>query len=131
MIKKITYIATDGKEFATENECQAYENVTNNLFNGFTFFDSDGDIVDKNQSISNLLNEAKYFYISPNLSAEKLISNLERIQKYDFLFDDFKRVPIKLLYGLWFWTDEWQSYNVIKTHYDDLEKEFIIKIANT
>ena len=131
MIKKIIYIATDGKEFATENECQTYENVTNNLFDGFTFFDSERDIIDKNQSISTLLNEAKYFYINPNLSAEKLIFNLERIQKYDFLSNDFKRVPIKLLYGLWFWTDEWQSYNVLKTHYDDLEKEFRIKIANT
>ena len=131
MIKKITYIATDGKEFATEDECQAYENVTNDLFNGFTFFDSEKNIVDKNQSISNLLKEAKYFYISPNLSAEKLISNLERIHKYDFLFDNFKQVPIKLLYGLWFCTDEWQSCNVIKTHYDNLEKELKIKIANT
>lgn len=131
MIKKITYIATDGTEFTKESECQAYEDVINNLFVGFTFFDSDRNIVDKNQSISNLLNESRYFYVDNNLNVEKLLFNLQRIQQYNSLFDDFNRVPIKFFYGLWFYdNDEWISYNTLKTYYDDLEREFKGKVLN-
>lgn len=131
MIKKITYVATDGTEFTKESECQAYEDVINNLFVGFTFFDSDRNIVDKNQSISNLLYEAKYFYVDNNLNIEKLIFNLNRIQEYNPIFETFKQIPTRLLYGLWFYdNDEWQNFNVIKIYYNDLEKEFRIKITN-
>lgn len=131
MIKKITYIATDGKEFDTKEDCRNYENTIDNPFNGFTFFDSDRNIVDKNQSISNLLNESRYFYVDNNLNVEKLLFNLQRIQQYNSLFDDFNRVPIKFFYGLWFYdNDEWISYNTLKTYYDDLERELIGKINN-
>lgn len=131
MIKKITYIAADGTEFTKENECKEYENVIYNLFSGFTFFDFEQNIVDKNQSIYSLLNESEYFYVDDNLSVEKLIFNLNRIQEYESLFDDFKRVPAKFLHGLWFYDEnKWVSYNALKAYYNSLEKEFRIKITN-
>lgn len=132
MIKKITYIATDGTEFTKESECKEYENAIYNLFSGFTFFDFEQNIVDKNQSIYSLLNESKYFYVNDSLSVEKLIFNLDRIQEYESLFSDFKRVPTKFLRGLWFYDEnKWVSYDALKVYYNDLEKEFRIKIANT
>lgn len=134
MIKKITYIAIDGKEFDTEEDCRNYENTIDNPFNGFTFFDTERNVLNKNYSISEVLYFARYLYVDKHLNVLELISNLERMEEYDeHLFDNFKKVPTKLLYGLWFYDNndnKWKNCNTLKTYYDDLERELTRKIDN-
>lgn len=114
MTTKIIYIAEDGEEFETEEECLAYER-NRDASGAILMFDSDRQILDDADSVKAFEN-AMYLYII----------NVERAKKFfDFVGEDYGYiVPDEVIeHGLYAFDDDphCQSYYELSDRIAELE----------
>ena len=73
MTLEITYIADDGTEFDTEEECRAYENEFNDLLASVEFFDENFILIRKVEDVES---DVTFMYIRDAKKAKKLFPRL-------------------------------------------------------
>lgn len=70
MIKKITYIAKDGEEFETEEECMAHEQFTIGL-PGIVCFDSKMNFLDPHEGADDAFSSSSYIVVTDAHEAKR------------------------------------------------------------
>lgn len=77
MVKRVIYVADDGEEFETEEECLEYEEATTG-FAGIVGFDSDMVLQDPaERGADDAFSRSLYFFVSNAEDAKKTFSVLE------------------------------------------------------